>query len=340
LSRANNLVSSNFYSSQMFLQLVGSWEKWEPYPIDVAESLGTIIGDDFVIVSGFSRSFGEVTKQVFAYNTKDPSAKWREMDEVPVPIGFSHAAFGVDGNIMYICGGYVGGTPGPHTDVCLKYTHNNPSKEQWSFLPPLPEGGRGGGGMVYMKITNSLLYATGATRPVNGPTIDRTDAWELRLDNLSAGWQSQPDIPYKGNHVSHVTAMFEGKQRHYFMGGQEEGDEYNSNFADNFEWDNTSKVWIKRADMLFPRGHASTSAFAYGCGFLIAGGAINDSKRTADISYYGIDTDSWTKVGDLTQTINTPACDIVRFDNGTDYIYCQTGPVSGSFSWRIQISLD
>ena len=159
------------------------------------EGLGAMIGKDFVGVSGFTGNFQTVTKKVYAFDTTDSNAKWREMDEVPVPVGFSHAAFAVvDESIMYICGAYVGPTPGPHSDVCLKYEHKNSPGKQFSFLPKLPEG-RGGGGMVHMKSSNSLLYATGATRPSGGTTSDHSDVWELTLDNTAAGWQKRPDIP-------------------------------------------------------------------------------------------------------------------------------------------------
>jgi N-acetylneuraminic acid mutarotase len=296
-----------------------------------------MIGDDFVLVSGFTKSWTNVTKKVYALNVKDASATWREMDDVPVPVGFSHAAATIVDNTMYICGGYIGGTPGPQTDICLKYSHTNPLTEQWSYLPSLPEG-RGGGGMCFMNSTNSLLFTTGAIRP-NGRATDQNTTWELDLSNTMNGWVRRADIPYTGNHVSHVTATYEGKKRHYILGGQKGSNEPYGNKADNFEWDNMNKIWIRRANMTIPRGHASSSTVPYGCGFIMAGGAINNDTQTSDVSYYGIDTDTWISIGNLTQPINTPVCDIARFSPGLDYLYCQSGGISSKFSWRIRISL-
>jgi N-acetylneuraminic acid mutarotase len=168
----------------MCVQLVGDWVSWEKYPLPIGEGVGAIIGKDLVIVSGFSGSFENTTKKVFAYDVTNLTAKWRPMDDVPVP-GFHHAAYAVHGHILYLCGAYVGGestvTASP---ICLKYTHDAPIGTQWTRLPDLPAP-RGGGGMNRIVETNSLVYATGATRP---PTTDWNNTWELSLDNLSAGW--------------------------------------------------------------------------------------------------------------------------------------------------------
>jgi N-acetylneuraminic acid mutarotase len=272
---------------------------------------------------------------VYAYNTKDPSAKWREMDEVPVP-GFSHASYAVDKTIMYVCGAYVGPTPGPDSRICLKYNHNAPKGQQWSRLPDMPES-RGGGGLNHIKETNSLLYSGGATR--RGMTIDYNTTFELDLDNLSAGWVYRQPLPYKGNHLSHVTAYYQNKPRYYWAGGQIAQEEAYGNQKDLFEWDQASKTWIRRADMPLPRGHASSSTIAYGCGFIMIGGAVNGNDKTTNISYYAINTNTWIKIGDLPLKMNTPVCDIVRNVAGSDWVYCQTGPVSVSFSWKRRISL-
>jgi hypothetical protein len=312
--------------------------EWEPYPIPIGESQGGMVGNSFYVVSGFSGSFSTLTKRVYGFDTTNPNAEWVRMDDVPVP-AFSHSSYAVDGQYMYICGAYVGPTPGPDSDICLKFTPNNGSGSQWSFLPKMPIS-RGGGGLLHIQATNSLLYATGSTR--RGSTVDYQDVYELFLDNLSAGWIERQDIPYKANHVSHVTAIYQGKQRHYIAGGQIQQKESDGNQRDNYEWDGTNKVWIKRADMKLARGHASSSTVGYGCGYLMIGGAINTGSKTSDISYYAIDTNTWMKIGDLPKAINTPICDIVHLGtNGNidDWLYCQTGAVSGEFSYKRRLSL-
>jgi hypothetical protein len=298
--------------------------------------MGAMIGDDFVIVSGFSETFDNVTQQVFAFDTRNATPQWREMDPVPVP-GFTHAGYAVDGSVLYICGAYIGGVNVIRDgSTCLKYTHTSPTGSQWSFLPSLPDG-RGGGGFFHIKESNSLLYATGATR--RGATIDQTTTWELFIDNLSEGWITRAPTLYKANHISHVTVFYEGRYRYYIAGGQLEQEEYTGNQPDLIEWDQASKTWIRRANMILPRGHASASTLPYGCGFMMIGGAINTGWSTSDISFYSIETDTWTKIGDLPRSLNTPVCDIVRNLNDSDWLYCITGNVgSRDFHTRRRIT--
>jgi hypothetical protein len=296
--------------------------------------MGAMIGDDLVVVSGFDDGFDGVTKRVYALKTSDPTADWREMDPVPTDDGFSHAAYSVKDSIMYICGAYVGPSPGPDSPICLKYNHAAAKGKQWSYLPELPDG-RGGGSLHYLEETNSLMFSTGAIRS-DGSWEDMDNVWELSLNNVNAGWKDLPPIPYTGNHIGHVSAKLNGRKRYFTIGGQHTSDEGNGNKVDNYEWDNIQRKWFKRKDMPYGRGHISSSTVAYGCGFFIAGGAINDEKRTDDVTYYGIDTDSYTSIGKLPRTVNTPVCDMAYLSTGK-YLYCVSGPFSKEFSWRIKI---
>jgi hypothetical protein len=295
-----------------------------------------LVGDVFYTVSGFNDVWTNVTRQVYGYDVRAINATWRRMDDVPVP-GFTHSALAIDGLIMYLCGAYVGGTPGPDSDICLKFTPNAPSGKQWSFLPNMTEG-RGGGGVNHIKETNSLIYSTGATRR-NKVTVDHNTTYELFLNNLTAGWIRRADNIYKGNHASHVTVIYKGRPRYYWGGGQMGREEWVGNVNDLVEWDQPSKSWIRRANMTLARGHASSSTVPYGCGFLMMGGSINTGTKTPDVAFYSTDTDRWTSIGNLSEKMNTPVCDIVRNLNNSDWVYCQTGPVASTFHIRRRITL-
>jgi hypothetical protein len=148
-------------------KLVGNWEDWEPYALDVAESLGGMIGDDFLVVAGFSGAWTIVTKSVYAYNTKDIKAKWRYMDDVPVCYRFTHSCFYYCGSNYVHLVADVGGTP--DSNICLKYNHSAVVGLQWLSVPELPKG-RGGSGMKHIKESDSLVNSSGASR--RGKTID------------------------------------------------------------------------------------------------------------------------------------------------------------------------
>ena len=138
--------------------------------------------------------------------------------------------------------------------------------------------------MVHIKEANSLLVAGGATR--NGPNlVDYNNAWLLDLDNTAAGWVATADIPFATNHLSYTSAKDgDGKWRYYFMGGQKLENTFRSEFDGLYEYVHPGQ-WIERATMPITRGHASESTRKYGCGFLIAGGAVNGARKVCGLLF-------------------------------------------------------
>ena len=67
-----------------------------------------MIGKDFVLISGFSTSWGKTTAKTYALDVTNPNASWRSMDNLPEPKGITHSAFVVIGMKFYMCGGYLG----------------------------------------------------------------------------------------------------------------------------------------------------------------------------------------------------------------------------------------
>jgi Kelch motif len=301
------------------------------------------------------------------------------MDDIPEKKGLNHASVVVDGLKLYMCGGYVsfqeaaiatsaaatlrstthpdsllpsqntfvvdryvGGDPGPQTDLCYFYDHSvAPGNGQWKALPKLPFG-RSGGGLFKDKALNMLIFAGGAERPVGGNTKDFPQTWKLPLtaDGKAAAvtqWQPTTDTPLLSNHMSFVTAVDNvGKEHHYVMGGQKGGNEGNGNFNDIYEFDPVTAVWTQRQDMPLTRGHATASTRAVSCGFIIIAGTSNAIGKIKDISYYDIPTNTWTKVGELSTAINSPVCDI---DFKNKVLYCETGNPGTKFSKKISIEL-
>jgi len=298
-----------------------------------------MIGDDFMIVSGFSKDWQSTTKKVFALNVSEKDAIWRRMDNFPGQgrNGITHAATAIVENKFFMCGGYVGGNPGPATDRCFEYDHTvKPGNGQWSSLPKLPDA-RAGGGMVYDTNMNALFFSGGAMRPIPNERYaeDKLDTWMLDLDDLNLGWVTMNDSLLNTNHIAHLTAKDQfGSERHYMMGGQSGEHEKDMNTDKLYEWDPSNDSWIERAPMSMTRGHATASTLAIGCGFITAGGTTNEEGKTSDISYYDIPSDTWHYIGNLPKAINTPVCGI----NG-GYLYCQSGIPKGRFSYRIPISV-
>jgi len=193
--------------------------------------------------------------------------------------------------------------------------------------------------MVYDSIRNELVYAGGAEREQGSreSTSDKNTTWAYSFDNPEAGWQKKADMPFHANHMSFVTAKDEnGKERHFFLGGQKHENEWTGNVKDNYEWDSEGQKWIKRAEMINSRGHAASSTRPIGCGFIIAGGSTNiEAGHTDEIAYYDIPTDKWTIIGKLPDKLNTPVCDFKD-----DTLYCETGHPFSSFSYKRKVVLE
>jgi hypothetical protein len=284
----------------------------------VRETQGALIGNDIVITSGFINGVANATNQTYARDiTGAKGNQWRRMDDMPVPIGVTHGAFAVVGMKLYFCGGFYGGNPGPHMNDCFIYDHAAPPKRQWSRFGRLPGGGTGGAGMVYDSSTNALYYATGGKRfdLTQRDIVDENTFYMYPLNQPGATWVRMGNSPLVANHISFVTALDKlGNERHYFLGGQLGKNECTENQDINYEWNAITKKWIRRANIPFPRGHATSSTIPIGCGFLMAAGSINTPvgcfKKTTDISYYDIETDKWTSIGNVTHDVNAPVCGI------------------------------
>jgi hypothetical protein len=287
----------------------------------VAEPHGLIVGNFLVIFGGFVNTFSGAINQTYARNVMVNNSLWRRMDDVPRPIGITHTPTVAVSSKVYLCGGYSGGTPGPHVPNCYVYDHNKrPGTGQWSKIHDLPSHGTGGAGIIYDDKTQALYYVGGAQRPFPGVLFanDTNKVWKYSLNHTELGWVASTPIPYLGNHISYVSAKdASGTRRHFLLGGQSGEDERLGNLADVYEFFPETATWIRRASMPFGRSHSTASVRAIGCGFIVAGGAINNfaggkKLQTTDVSYYDIPTNTWTSIGNLRYAMVTPIIDIDR----------------------------
>ena len=293
----------------------------------MGEPQGLLVNtNDLVVFSGFMKGLTVVANRTYARDVRYLNSTWRRMDDMPMTSGITHMATVSVGSIVYLCGGYHGAHPGPHTSKCFQYDQSiaPDTGQQWSSLPDLPNGGSAGGGMIYSTAYNSLYYAGGGQRLVLGSVhpVDVNNTWKLALHNISAGWIPSTPIPYLANHLSAVTHRDTlGYERHFMLAGQVSENECCGNLGYNYEFFPNNETWIQRASMPIPRGHAASSTRAIGCGFIIAGGSINNPTgnnariRTDDISYYDIYSDTWTTaIGSLPTIGATPIVDIMTMD--------------------------
>jgi Kelch motif len=334
----------------------GEWESLADYPLSPIEAQGGFVGNDFVITGGFYPDSSTVMVQTWAYRSPPSSGggagSWERRADYPISTGLTHAAIAVDNTSdrLYVCGGYLGGNPGPATARCFVYRS---STNAWTALPDLPSP-RGGGGLTYSRSSNTLIFSSGAQRVVVGgqDSVDFVTAWTLDLNSATTTgtWVAVADSLLAANHISSVTGVDSaGMEHYYFLGGQKGEHEETGNKDQVVEYLLGTNTWRNRAPMAMKRGHANAATIPYRCGIVIVGGAINGTtaavpstlfakiwaflKRlfgfttvserratTGDISYYDIATDQWTTIGALRSRAKTVVCDIQD-----DYLYCGTG---------------
>jgi Kelch motif len=308
------------------------WQIFKPeYPVETTEGMGLLVGDDMVSFSGFINSFKAVTNLTFARDITSANSTWRRMDDMPPSYDVTHAATAIVGTKVYLCGGYRGAHPGPHTSLCYSYDHSKSpgTEQQWSRFADIPNNGTAGAGMIYDAARNALYYVGGGQRLIHGrpQAVDLNNTWKFDFLESSNGWVATTSIPYKANHLSAVTAKFLGQERHFIVGGQISENEVIGNLADVFEFFASNETYVRRASMPFGRSHTSISTRAIGCGFIVAGGSVNSvngkKNRTSNILYYDIPTNSWTSIGDIPNNLATPLVDIHQ--NGYMYFANERG---------------
>ena len=307
-------------------QIDPDWDSIPPeYPFDAPETQAAILGNNVFITGGFRDSFTDVTTQSFARDISIQNSPWLPMEDMPVSIGITHASLVTIGMKMYMCGGYEGIRPGRHVPNCFIYDQSKPpGSGQWSAFSDLPNGGSAGGGMIYDSVRRMLFYSGGGQRltPDSLETTDVVNTWKISIDALSSGWNASAPFPYRGNHISSVTAKDSmGNERHFFAGGQIGENELDGNVGDMFEFMTLTETWIRRASLPTNRSHTTISTRAVGCGFVMAGGTVNSmtskKNRTSEILYYHVPTNRWTRIGNIPLPRATPV--VVIDDN--NFIY-------------------
>jgi hypothetical protein len=297
-----------------------------------------MIGSTFLLISGFKDAYNATTNHTYSLDTTNATAVWVRQDDVPIRSGITHSGHVVARGQFFMCGGYVGGHPGPHTNRCFVLDLSQPKGLQWKPFPSLPSG-RAGGGLVYDTAMDALIFSGGAQRPVPGSifAVDYNTTWMYSFRALGAKWVRKAPIPYRANHISFVTTKDAlGRDRHFFVGGQEQENEASGNMRNHYEYVVSNDTWIPRMPLPIPRGHASSSTRAVGCGYLVAGGTTNGKVKLSDISYYHVPTNNWTVgIGQLPNAINTPVCDVASDGQW----YCESGFVNRKFSYKIPIAM-
>jgi N-acetylneuraminic acid mutarotase len=258
------------------------WSTMAPLPVSRFEAQTAVVNDQLYVIGGYYDAAIHATTEVDRY---DPSTNtWTILSDMPQPL--THSGTAVDGQTIYLAGGFVGDYPGPGgTSRVLKY---DVTTDTWSDAPPLPEA-RAAGGLVRLDRTLHFFGGQDANRQTN-----KADHWALNLDNPNAGWTRAADLPNARDHLGYTD--LNGKA--YAVGGQHI-DELTTNQSEVDAYDPATDAWTQVAPLPIPTGHNHNSTFVLNGRIVVAGGQTNPGPYLADVREYDPDTNTWVALPPL-----------------------------------------
>ncbi|UQN09750.1 NPCBM/NEW2 domain-containing protein [Deinococcus sp. QL22] len=265
----------------------------------VSEAQGAAVNGKLYIFGGFDSNL-QTNSRVQAY---DPATNtWSSARYIPEPI--THGAVAVDGQTIYVAGGFVGNHPGPQTAHVWKY---DVSTDTWSAGPNLP-GARGGGALV--RLGRTLHFFGGTERDVTNGDLYRRDSpehWVLQLDGGTA-WTAAAPLPNPRNHLA--GAVLNGKI--YALGGQHLGDEYGGNQSAVHMYDPATNTWTARASLPLAIGHINASTVVMNGRIVVISGVTQNSAEVSNISEYDPAANTWTALTPLPAPRQSPVADVIN----------------------------
>ena len=273
-----------------------AWQDVADAPLALFESQGAAIGGVLYVLGGFYNRDAKATAEVYAYDVA--ANTWTKRSDMPVPM--THAGTAVDGEKVYLAGGFTGDHPGPSSDVVLIY---NTREDTWERGPSLPEK-RGGGALV--KLGRTLHFFGGTVRVGGHYLEDKGDHWTLDLDNPVV-WEGAALLPNPRNHIAGVALG--GKI--YAIGGQHLGDEEEGNQKSVDAFDPATGTWQAVAPLPLPLSHTSASTLAWGGHIIVVGGVTQESEEVEAVVEYDPAADAWRELTPLPAPRQSPVAGYV-----------------------------
>ena len=191
-----------------------------------------------------------------------------------------HAGTAVDGDVIYVAGGYVGKAEGGQIFATREVWKYNVATSTWTPMPQLPAA-RGGGQLV--RLGRVLHYFGGSD--LN--RADRAEHWQLALDGGTA-WASAAPLPAALNH--HGAAVLDGKI--YSVGGQKGQDSSAVAQISVYVWNLSSPgSWAAVKSLPKARSHIMASSFTINRRLVVAGGDSVPNTALSDVTAYDRDRD-------------------------------------------------
>ncbi|MBB5362794.1 Kelch repeat-containing protein [Deinococcus humi] len=277
-----------------------SWTALAPAPTTLYEGQGGTVGGKLYVFGGFDKNVNNRPIATRAASVYDPAAdRWTRLGDIPNFV--THAGVAVDGQSVYLAGGFLGDHPGPETNAVWQY---DVAGDTWTPLPGLPMG-RGAGALV--RLGRELHFFGGVDRDASGRYLsDHADHWVLNLDGTDS-WRTAAPMPNPRNHLA--GAAMNGLI--YAIGGQHLGDEANGNQTEVDVYDPTTDSWQAVSPLPIPLGHITSSTFGWRGRIIVAAGVTVGERESAQVFAYDPATDTWSTLPALPGPRQSPVADVI-----------------------------
>ncbi len=236
--------------------LPSGWRRGAPLPESRFESAVAVLNDRLYVFGGFYFRLKASTRA----DRYDPRTNtWSRIADLPVPV--THINGVLDGEVLWIAGGFVGNHPGPTTNQVWQY---NIKTNRWTPGIPLPAVRASGG---FQRVGRSLYY-------FGGFDSDRdttcTEHWQLDLDS-GTEWVPRSPLPQPRGHVASIVL----NDQIYAIGGQIRHDTNPVDQTNVYRYDPVSDCWSELAPLPEPRSHFEPGTFLHRGHIVITGGRNN-----------------------------------------------------------------
>lgn len=319
--------SVNAQTNATCYNTLGEWQPAAPAPINHIEGATAVIDGKLYIFSGFQDTTLDPSNRIDIYNPATNTWETETLPRNPMPFEATHIQAAVDGQYVWIAGGFLGQHPGAPTDAVWRYDTVN---DLWQAGPPLP-GPRASA--AFVRLGRNLHFISGLSTDRD---TDFPDHWTLDLDNPAAVWQAAPPIPNPRNHMQAVTL----NNRIYVVGGQTGHDITPIDVPLFSAFDGTTNSWVRLADMPEARSHFETATIVVNDRVVAFGGRNNQAglleMQTA--VEYNPETNTWRSLRDLPLPLIAPVVQQVG-----DFLVLTNGGIAYNVgqqqTWISQITL-
>gem|GEM_PF-868368 len=289
---------SAFTTNPSCTQTLSPWQLAAPVPARHLEGSAAVVNGKLYLLSGFTSSGPLVpTNRVDVYNPATNTWETAQNPRSPMPFAGAHIQAAVDGQYIWLVGGFMGPHPGPTTDAVWRYDTVN---DLWTPGPDLPQQRASGATAVVGRI---LHYMSGVASDRN---TNPSTHYVLNLNNPVA-WTTAAPVPRPRNHFQGI--VIDGLI--YTIGGQLNHDisPVDVNYLDIYN--PATNSWTPGANLAIIRSHFEPGTFKMNDRVIAVGGRSGNTLALNRVSEYNPQTNTWSELRSLPTPLYEPSAGVI-----------------------------